>query len=402
MRLLQLTKKFPLPPKDGETIAITTMARAYARTGWTVDLLAMNTRKHHVDVDSVPHPDYYERIDVVEVDNRVRIAGALRNLVAGSPFHIDRHDTAGFRAALERTLASRDYDAVQLETVFLTPYVSAIRAGSSATVILRSHNVEHQIWRRIAANTRNPLKRAYLQLQAERLARYELAHLHDYDVLVPISQGDDDQFAGFGHDGLRVVAPVGVIDPPEPPVSGAADGAACGFIGSLDWMPNTEGLKWLLERVWPRVIADAPHATLHIGGRNAPDWLRQWRQPGVTVHGEVPDAVEFTCRHPIMLVPLLSGGGMRVKILESMALARTVISTPIGIEGIPARHGHEALIASTPEAFARAILDAIATPADTAAMGARARDFVVEAFDGDRIARRVTEAAITARQRSRG
>ena len=163
------------------------------------------------------------------------------------------------------------------------------------------------------------------------------------------------------------------------------------FIGSLDWMPNLEGLTWFLENVWQRVIKKHPNIALHIAGRNTPDeWLKK-TIPNVTIHGEVEDAREFITAHPIMIVPLLSGSGMRVKILESMALSRVTITTTLGLEGIDAEADTEVLIADTAEDFVRQISFCMDNADALPQIGTQARAFIEEHFDNKKIAARLLE-----------
>ena len=163
------------------------------------------------------------------------------------------------------------------------------------------------------------------------------------------------------------------------------------FIGSLDWMPNTEGMEWVLEKVWPKVLEQTPQAQLHIAGRNTPAvWLEKtWKN--VTIHGEVPDAAAFIQAHEIMLVPLFSGSGMRVKILEGMALGKVVISTSLGLEGIAARDQKEVLIANTVDEFVQALVYCQTSFEALPEIGAAAVKFLQEHYSNVRIAARLLE-----------
>ncbi|MBC7446843.1 MAG: glycosyltransferase [Hymenobacteraceae bacterium] len=163
-------------------------------------------------------------------------------------------------------------------------------------------------------------------------------------------------------------------------------------IGSLNWGPNLEGLRWLLAEVWPRVREALPDLTLHIAGSHPPAWLTGLRAPGVVVHGFVPSAVEFLQQHPVLLVPLLSGGGMRIKIIEAMTLGRCVLTTTVGGEGIEAAAGQEWLVADSPAEWVAALvgifnapsaLDPVAIGQAAAALAARRYDnvAVIQAFE---------------------
>jgi glycosyltransferase involved in cell wall biosynthesis len=394
MKILQLCKKFPYPLKDGESIAVTFLARALADLGHEVTLLSMNTSKHWFDTSTLPADfNHYAAIHTVFVDNRIRPWPALRNLFTYRSYHIERFDDPGFAARLNGLLERESFDVVQLESVYLAPYIPVIRRHSQALIALRAHNVEHEIWERVAAN--GPLlKRWYLRQITPRLKRYEVDRLNDYDLLVGISARDVEHFRRLGLQRPAVVTPIGLdCRLYRPDYSSYRRPLSLSFIGSLDWMPNLEGLQWFLENVWQPLLApEFPSLEFHIAGRTAPDWLLRLRLPGVTVHGEVPSAADFINRHSVMIVPLLSGGGMRAKILEGMALGKVVLSTPLGMEGIPARPGREALLAETPEEFLRHIRWCHGEGERLSGLGRNAEAFCAEHFDNLTVARDLVEA----------
>lgn len=355
MKILQLCKKFPFPLKEGEAIAVYHLSRGLVEQGCTLDLLTMNTSKHHY-----PHAEWptefshYHSVQAVEVDNRLSVGGALRNLFSRESYHVSRFVTSEFSAALNDLLEQNEYDAVLLETLYLAPYISLIRSKSKAVVVMRSHNVEYAIWERIAANTPSTLKRKYLQHLTHKLRRFEVEQLQAYDLLAPVSTYDLQVFKALGYKGYHLVAPIG-LDVDAYMVKPVPEGAALqlGFIGSLDWLPNQEGLQWFLQKVWPLLHSRFPKLQLDIAGRNAPaDFLRE-KIPGVEFLGEVPNAADFVAQHDISLAPLRSGSGLKVKVLEAMALGRAVLGTSIALEGIPAQDGRHFLLANTPEDFVR-------------------------------------------------
>jgi len=349
MRILQLCKKFPYPINDGEVIAITNLAKAFKAQGAEVHLLCINTPKHFFDKSQLPDSfNFYQTIQSVSVDTDLKPHKAFLNLFSSKSYHIDRFDNPVFSKRIIKTLKELQPDIVQMETLFLAPYVDLIRKHATAKIVMRAHNVEHEIWSRITENTTSILKRKYLAYLTRKLKNFEIQQLNKYDLLVPITKRDLRTFEQLGFSGNHQVTPIGIdhhryhstpikLDQP----------LSISFIGSLDWMPNLEGMDWFLKSVWPNLINNFPEIKLHLAGRNTPEHLYKLEHQGIKVHGEVLDAKEFINQHPIMIVPLLSGSGMRVKILEGMALGRVVITTSIGLEGIEAKHKKEVLIANT-------------------------------------------------------
>ncbi len=378
--------------KDGEAIAVTYLAQALHQLDCEITLLSMNTTKHFFDKSTLPKDfNHYESIHLVDVDNRVKAKDAFLNLFSSQSYHISRFVSPKFQLKLIELLKAKEYDIIQLETLYLAPYVDLIRSYSKAKIVMRSHNVEHEIWKRITENTSLGAKKMYLSLLTRRLENFELEYLNKYDMMVAITERDLNFFKQLGCTIPAHVAPIGLelkdytIEATEHKVP-----TFC-FIGSLDWMPNTEGIEWILEKVWPKVLEKAPQAVFHIAGRNTPENLlaKEWKN--VVIHGEVPDAADFINSHDVMLVPLFSGSGMRVKILEGMALGKVVLSTDLGLEGIHAKHGEQVLIANTVADFVNEIIICSQQPNMIQAIGTAASDFIHEYYDNLSIGKRLLD-----------
>ena len=391
MRILQLCKKFPYPIKDGEVIAITNLAKAFKAEGAEVHLLCINTPKHFFDKTKLPKSfDFYKTIQSVSVDTDLKPHRAFLNLFSSKSYHIDRFVDANFSKKIKKTLAEIQPDVVQLETLFLAPYVELIRKHATAKIVMRAHNVEHEIWSRITENTTSIFKRNYLAYLTRKLKRFEVQHLNKYDLLVPITKRDLKTFRQLGFEGNQEVIPIGIDhDRYQPAVFRMDQPLSISFIGSLDWVPNLEGMDWFIKNAWPKISAAFPELTLHLAGRNTPDHLYKLAPQKITVHGEVPDAQEFINQHPIMIVPLLSGSGMRVKILEGMALGRVVITTSIGLEGIEAVHEKEVLIADTAEEWFESLKFCQENRAQLSQIGLAARDLIRRSYDNLEIGQRL-------------
>lgn len=383
MKILQVCKKFPYPLKDGEAIAIATLGEALHQLGHQLSLLAMNTSKHYYSSDKLPaRLGFYQSWHTSAINNHITPWGALTSLMANRSYHIARFESRTFEQKLIQLLQRETFDVVQLETLYLAPYIPAIRRYSNAVVAMRAHNVEHEIWQRIANNTKLWPKKWYLNRLAQQLREYETSQLAHYDLLIAITQRDIDHYQSMGYTGEGLVVPIGVpIGHYEPNYRAFHQLPSLAFIGSLDWMPNQEGLQWFLEEVWWRFMEKHPRLEFHIAGRNAPDWLKTITYPNVVVHGEVPDAADFLNRHSIVVTPLLSGSGMRVKILEAMALGRVVLTTNVGLEGIHARHRREVLVADTPQEMLAVLEPYLRQQAKLEAIGRRACGFVLQHYD---------------------
>lgn len=388
MKILQLCKKFPFPLKDGESIAVTYLSQAMHQLGSEVTLLAMNTTKHYFNTDELPdHFNHYQQIHTVPVDNQLKPLDAFFNLFSKKSYHISRFEVDDFKTKLIAILKEQSFDVIQLETVYLAPYIPIIRQYTTAKIAMRAHNVEFEIWERVAQQTTNPLKKWYVKYLTRKLKRYEISQLQNYDVLVGITQRDVDYFKKLGYQGNAITIPIGLeLKQYQPNWDIYQKPISLSFIGSLDWMPNLEGVQWLLKEIMPRVKKKFPNLSLHIAGRNTPDGLFKKQSKNLTIHGEVEDAKIFINNHAVMLVPLFSGSGMRAKILEAMALGRTVITTTIGVEGIPATPNQEVLLADTPEEWMQQLNFCVHQQHHIQQIGEAARNFVALHYDNTRLA----------------
>lgn len=348
--------------------------------GHEVKVLAVETDKHPLREELLP-ADYRERtrIEGVYVDLSVRAVPALVALLCGESYHVKRYVSDAFARRLREVLEAEAFDVVHIESVFLTPYVPLIRRLTDARVVLRAHNVEHKIWEQVAQSCHNPLRRQYLKHLALTLRSYEHEHLNDYDGVVCITKNDADHFRAAGCRKPVEVIPFGVE--PEDLSHVEEEPETLFHIGAMDWLPNVESIDWLLEKVWPVVHARVPSVRLYLAGRKMPERLMKAQIDGVTVVGEVADAMYFIGSKQINVVPLLSGSGIRVKIIEAMSVGKTVVTTHVGARGIACTDGVDILLADTPEAFAEQIARCVEDPLFCRRVGAAAAELVAREYE---------------------
>ncbi|MFM2376880.1 MAG: hypothetical protein RLZZ165_1977, partial [Bacteroidota bacterium] len=295
-------------------------------------------------------------------------------LFTGMPYNVVRFWSQPFAELLGRVLRQHAFDIVQLEGSYLSLYSETIRKASPARLILRSHNVEHLIWNRLAENEGNALRRLYLRGLGRKIQAWELAHLNDYDAIIPIAHQDEALYRAHGfHRPMRTIH--GGVDlsafAPKLPL---AFNLNVGFLGSLEWLPNVQGLIWFLEQVWPRLREIIPGLVLQVAGKNPPRHLQDLRVEGMVFHGMVADAAAFMEGCHFFIVPLLSGGGMRIKVVEAMAMGRSVVSTRIGAEGIRLNEGEEITLADTAEEWVHAFRSLVGSPSVSLGIARKAMD----------------------------
>ena len=389
MKILQLCKKFPYPLRDGESIAVTYLTRALVNLGCEITLLTMNTAKHYIDLEAIPDDfNHYVKIHSVEVDNRVKLGSAFFNLFSPKSYHVARFESKAFEERLVEILKSEDFDVVQMETLYLAPYIDIIKKHSNALITMRSHNIEFEIWERITKQTGFLPKRMYLNHLTKKLRKYELEKLNDYDYLLAISERDLNRFKSLGYKNGAMATPIGLELHKYTKSSNTTDQTIC-FIGAMDWIPNLEGFQWFVNKVWPIIHAKNPSVQFHAAGRNTPVEVLNLQGNNIFIHGEVEDAIEFMSKYDLMVVPLFSGSGMRVKIIEAMALSKCIVSTSLGAEGIPVTSMKNIILADNEEIFAQQVLDVLENHAMRNEISEAAKEFALENYDQKVIAKQL-------------
>jgi len=379
MKVLFICNKSPWPPKEGGPMAMNMLIEGLVAAGHRVKVLAVNSYKYHISRAGIP-AEYAGRtgIELIDVDLRIHPVQAFFNLFTRESYHVKRFGSEEFRKRLTAVLREEDYDVVQIETVFMCPYIEAIRQNSRARIVLRAHNIEHRIWQRVAAGTRNPVKRWYLGHLARTLKLYEERITAKVDGILAITPTDAAYFGTMHHRCISIpygVDPAGFRVNPE-----EIEFPSLYSLGSMNWIPNEEGIRWFLTQVWPDVHNQFPGMKYYLAGREMPGWMRTLDLPGVVVCGEVPDAAAFIASRAIMVVPLFSGSGIRIKIIEGMAAGKAVISTRLGAEGIGYTNHENILIADAPCEFFDMISLCAASKEYTLGLGKRARALVEEQY----------------------
>jgi glycosyltransferase involved in cell wall biosynthesis len=213
----------------------------------------------------------------------------------------------------------------------------------------------------------------------------ELHYLNRYDAILPITARDGAVLKTLGCNCPCHVVPMGINASELLPGHLSLEFPSVFHIGALDWLPNQEGLQWFFDRVWDKILDTHPDLKFYLAGRNAPDHYRSLVHRNVVFMGEVDNAYEFMRSKAVMVVPVLSGSGMRIKIIEGMALSKAIVTTTIGTEGIGTSHGKDIFIADDPDTFADAVCKLIEDKAFCLEIGKNARNFVTSHYDNHAI-----------------
>jgi len=321
------------------------------------------------------------------------------NLGSRLPYVVGKHVSRRMRGVLAQLERRERFDALICD--FLFPAINTLHLETRPRLLFQ-HNLETRIWERYVATETSPLRRAYFNLQRQRLAQFERLACSTYDQCIAVSDVDADaMLRDFAARAVSVV-PTGVDLDHFAPRPGAGGGIV--FVGSMDWMPNQDAVRYFVAEILPRVRREEPNVCLTVVGRSAPPDIVRIAEsvPGINVTGLVEDVRPYVARADVVVVPLRVGGGTRIKIYEAMAMGKVVVSTTIGVEGLPLRAGREALIADTPDDFARSVLQVLRDSELRRRLGESARTYVAQSCSWDYAARKfldIIEMAAAAQSR---
>jgi len=393
LKILQLTKKFPWPEKDGEVIGILNLTLGFSQMGHEVTVLALNTLKHYFPPERLPDSiTKAARFLSIPIDTDVKVWPAFKNLFSRQSYNVVRFFSIDYARELTRLLKEESFDIILVEGVYLMQYIPNVPKEFNGKILFRPQNVEYIIWERLANQDSNWLKRWYYSFLAGRMKEYEIRVMHCSDLMVTVSENDLIHFKGLGYTGPGYCVPTGYRFEQLPDWLPDEEHAV-GFIGGMDWIPNREGIQWFLDNVWPLVLKKIPDARFYLAGRNFPADLLQLEQQGVVIMGEVDDARSFILSKSVSICPLFAGSGMRVKIVEAMALGRAVISTTIGAESLMYTQGVDLLIADEPGLFASHIVHVLMNKSLRVSLGKSAQQRVLTTYDNRSICGQIIELA---------
>jgi len=413
MKILVVGNRVPWPLHDGGAIATYGMLRSLAENGAEVDFFSFNTKKHFAENAIIEKYFGFCKVHLVSLDASVKPLKALWNLLFGGSYHMERYDNLEAAVELYDLIQSSNYDCVMAEGLYSMPIAlrvmkqlsfkadglgsNEIHENRSESVqkkpikwVYRSHNLEYQIWERLAISEQQPLKRWYLALQSKRLKRYEIDAWCEMDAIVPIVETDSNVILATVseiHKNNQLNSGYSVANQPQIHVyqPGIAIESPFAFvhrplsifhIGSMEWQANEQGVMWFLKKVWPRVLSAQPNVKFHLAGKGLSKTDPRFFQTGIVNHGEVDDAEVFMQSRGIMIVPIQAGSGIRIKSLEAMALGVPVVSTSIGAQGLTVESGTQMIIADDPEGFADGIIQLLLNPAASQEITQQARAYV--------------------------
>ena len=354
---------------------------------------------HYAAFDDPEHPEGLQRAGeystrAYPVRHRVAskrsprfLLDLLRGVVSPLPVAVGRYRSDEMRRLISSLRQKENFDSVICDFLAPAPNIEDLR-----NCVLFQHNVETAIWQRHHQHAPDPLRRAYLGMQASKMFEYERDVCRSVAHVIAVSDADAELMRSmFGAASVSAV-PTGVDIEYFTPSTAAAAGADLVFVGSMDWLPNIDGVKWFTAEILPLIRARRPACTVAIVGRKPGPDIVSLSGGGIQVTGTVPDVRPHLWGASVSIVPLRIGGGTRLKIYESMAAGTAVVSTTVGAEGLDVSSPENILLADTPQTFADACLRLLDDAQQRRRVSAAAHELVSTRFSWDAVADRFADA----------
>jgi glycosyltransferase involved in cell wall biosynthesis len=389
MKIVYISNKPIYPLLDGGCIAMNQFLKCLLAAGFDVKHFTLSTQKHPFSKDHYPEKLYsIIRPETEKIDTCVKPIKALTYLVKNGSYNIDRFTDSNFKKLIGEFISINKIDVIILESIYLAGYISTIRKCSAAKIIVRAHNVEYLIWERLAKNETSFIKRLYFKKLAKDLKKEELKYLKLVDGLACISR--DDKLI-FRENGIKtpMTTIFVAIDKQEKSMDYNADSFY--HIGSMNWSPNLEAVNWLVSSIFPAIRKELPNAKLYLAGSFMPEEFVTDNLKGIEVIGFVDDVSDFMTKKGIMLAPLKSGSGVRIKILEGMSFGVPIITTEIGAEGINGQNGTDLFISKNEEDFIKSSINLSNSKEKRASLGLNAKKYIENNYQLEPITKKIIE-----------
>ena len=330
MKVLFISHKPPYPIIDGGCHAMDRMLRdfIYCFPNATIDYLSIATEKHPEIKNSTPDDLGHVSFEAISLSTRLSIFKAFIHLFNGKSYHISRFKNKVLQTKLKELISRKQYDVIVFESIFAAAHIDQIKRQCNAHIIYRAHNVEHKIWHDLAQGEQNLIKKWYLKHLSKRLKSFELSFLNKIDSIFSISEIDQAFFKKYS-DHTHYI-PVSMIHEQG---QIKIKKSIC-FLGAFNWAPNKEGLLWFVEDVFHNIVKQFPFVYFEIAGSFSEEISTLSKTKNIRLHGFVDSSKEFMAAHGIFVAPLLSGSGVKMKVIEAMSMGVPCVLSAHAAEGL--------------------------------------------------------------------
>jgi glycosyltransferase involved in cell wall biosynthesis len=380
MKILFITPKIPYPAVDGHTKSMWGVIKYLSLLGHKIDLVCY---KQNVNPEPLKSEiEKFAELNVLDVHTKNSLVGALKNMFSPFPYNLYKYKRKELAKFLEDYLQNNKVDIIHVTNSHMGWVIDIIRKLTKVPVILRQENLELMIMKRFYETQKNPLLKLYAFIQYKKFLEYEPRLCSKFDKCIMMSDEDEKQLKILNPNVKSIVIPLGIEKELLSISKGEPQPFSLVHIGSLQWYPNREGLDWFLNDIFPEVLKKYPHAKLYLYGGGVPQnfHLPENIKQNVIVKGFVEDIWKELKDKSLAVIPLRIGSGIRVKIMEMLAVGINIITTSLGKEGLEVEDGKELLVADSPGEFAEKIINFFENKFDSSQMSSTGRSFIEKKY----------------------
>ena len=390
MKVLVLSHKPPFPIIDGGCFAMTQFLKNLSsiETIEQIEYFSIHTHKHPFvpeDFPEIKNVNFSSSF----VDTKIYFIDALISIIKKKSYNISRFYSKSVKRELEQLCKKMNFDIVIFEGLFTTIYQKDIQGFSNAKFGYRAHNIEHEIWQQLAKKERNSIKKYFLKLLAKNLKTKELELINSVDFILPLSSKDDVNINAISKNPSFHI-PVS-IDNQKQKIDFSSI-SIC-FIGSFNWIPNREGIVWFIKNIFPRIKENYPEISINIAGIESEKIIELKGLDGVNVKGFVKNSSDFLLENGIFIAPLISGSGVKIKVLEALSLGLPCVLTEIAAEGLDLPASIK--ISKTADEFTTDLLHLIRNESARKQRGTDSYSFVTSEFSDKKISSDLKECLVS-------
>lgn len=354
MKILLLQSKPFLPVKDGGNEASRALVQELLEANFDISYLTFSSEKHPFQMELFQtEPWESMSCDHVRITLEPQAMSALMALISGKSYNLTRFTSPSWLHKIKELSKNNKFDIVLFDSLYAAQEFEKIKSIlPSAKLVYRAHNIESKIWLELAKNEKSFFKKIYLSKIARQLEKREKKLVQSFDLILPISVDDELQFQKWNtkKTGLLPYFPASYKN------NYNSDNQSFYFMGSMNWRPNIEAHDRLVNHLFPKIQKKLPNAKLIFAGGDQ-DQLIKSTNPFIDYLGFVENKMEFLGQQGVLLSPIESGSGVRVKLMEALAFGIPVVSSENGAEGIPCRSGEGIFIAKNDKEFVQMAVD---------------------------------------------
>ncbi len=396
MNILWLSHLIPYPPKGGVLQRSYNLIKELSKDN-TIDLVAFNQKnllKHiypsmteAISDSKSALSSYCNKIHVFDIPCDTTTHGkkllAAKSIFTFDPYTVNWLKSTEMDQFIYKLSNASNYDLIHFDTLSLIPYKKYF---TSDICVLDHHNIEsHMMFRRASTET-NFIKKVYFYQEALKIQRYEKKYCPDFNLHITCSHLDSKRLQ-------EIIPKANIVDIPngvdtnyfKPDDSATQTPNSLIFTGGLDWYPNKKAILFFIREVWPTLNKKVPDICVNIIGKNPPQELvaLSKNDSRVKLHGFVDDIRDYMNAAQVYVCPIDDGGGTKLKILDALAMSKSIVANPVACEGIDVSNNSDVLFAQTPDDYIEKIMYLFSNPSESKRIGKNSRKLIESKYSYD-------------------